>query len=70
MPVVLYGAERREPYNRVRLSSLLSGELGWDALTCDLRLPEIHWRRSYPNLARLSEKLAQRASFKDTAPPG
>lgn len=37
--VVLYGAESREPYNRVRLSSLLAGELGWDALTRDLRLP-------------------------------
>jgi len=37
--VVLYGAETREPYNRVRLSSLLAGELGWDALTRDLRLP-------------------------------
>ena len=39
-PLVLYGAEPREPYNRVRLSSLLSGELSWDALTRDLNLPE------------------------------
>lgn len=39
-PLILYGAEQREPYNRVRLSSLLSGELGWAALTSDLRLPE------------------------------
>lgn len=35
----------------------------------DLRLPEIGWRNLYPNLAKLDEKLAQRASFKDTAPP-
>lgn len=35
----------------------------------DLRLPEFNWRKIYPNLARLSDKLAQRASFKDTAPP-
>jgi len=35
----------------------------------DLRLPEVAWRETYPNLARLSEKLAQRPSFKDTVPP-
>lgn len=35
----------------------------------DLRLPEFGWRKTYPNLARLAEKLAQRASFRDTAPP-
>jgi glutathione S-transferase len=34
----------------------------------DLRLPEAAWRESYPNLARLAEKLAQRPSFKDTVP--
>lgn len=35
----------------------------------DFRFPEIDWRGQYPNLARLSEKLAARASFIDTAPP-
>jgi len=35
----------------------------------DLRLPEINWRKSYPNLARLAGKLDQRSSFKDTVPP-
>ncbi|MEW6689473.1 MAG: FAD-dependent oxidoreductase, partial [Pseudomonadota bacterium] len=40
LPVVLYGAEESEPYNRVRLSSFLAGELAWDGLTRDLRLPE------------------------------
>lgn len=35
----------------------------------DLRLPEVAWRATYPNLARLAEKLAQRPSFKDTIPP-
>jgi nitrite reductase (NADH) large subunit len=39
LPLVLYGAERREPYNRVRLTSFLAGELGWEALTRDLELP-------------------------------
>ncbi len=35
----------------------------------DLRLPDVYWRKPYPNLAKLFEKLLQRASFKDTAPP-
>jgi glutathione S-transferase len=35
----------------------------------DLRLPELNWRKSYPNLGKLAEKLAQRPSFRDTAPP-
>jgi nitrite reductase (NADH) large subunit len=39
-PVVLYGAERSEPYNRVRLTSFLAGELDYDTLTRDLHLPE------------------------------
>lgn len=34
----------------------------------DFRFPEIAWRDSYPNLAKLSEKLAMRASFADTKP--
>ncbi|MCH8178879.1 MAG: glutathione S-transferase N-terminal domain-containing protein [Proteobacteria bacterium] len=35
----------------------------------DFRFPDIDWRDTYPNLARLSDKLAQRQSFTDTAPP-
>ncbi|MDR2219118.1 MAG: glutathione S-transferase N-terminal domain-containing protein [Methylobacillus sp.] len=35
----------------------------------DLRMPEINWREQYPNLAALYEKLMQRPSFRDTAPP-
>jgi glutathione S-transferase len=35
----------------------------------DLRLPEVAWRETYPNLAKLTEKLAQRPSFRDTVPP-
>ncbi|MDP2026680.1 glutathione S-transferase C-terminal domain-containing protein [Sulfuriferula sp.] len=34
----------------------------------DLRFPEINWRETHPNLARLALKLADRASFKTTAP--
>jgi glutathione S-transferase len=35
----------------------------------DFRFPQIDWRNDHPNLAKLSEKLAQRQSFIDTAPP-
>jgi nitrite reductase (NADH) large subunit len=38
-PIVIYGDEPSEPYNRVRLSSFLVGELDWQDLTRDLRLP-------------------------------
>jgi glutathione S-transferase len=38
--------------------------LGWLAL----RFPEIDWRGDYPNLARLADKLSERASFRDTVP--
>ena len=34
----------------------------------DFRFPEIGWRGSYPNLAKLHEKLMQRQSFVDTRP--
>jgi glutathione S-transferase len=38
--------------------------LGW----LSFRFPEIGWRSDFPNLARLSDKLSERASFKDTVP--
>ncbi|UVW28484.1 glutathione S-transferase N-terminal domain-containing protein [Massilia sp. H6] len=38
--------------------------LGWLAL----RFPDIDWRGDYPNLARLHDKLSERASFRDTVP--
>lgn len=34
----------------------------------DFRFPEIDWRSPYPNLAKLHEKLMQRASFADSIP--
>lgn len=34
----------------------------------DFRFPEVAWREAYPNLAKLSDKLAKRQSFKDTVP--
>ncbi|BBB65192.1 glutathione S-transferase [Undibacterium sp. YM2] len=38
--------------------------LGW----LSFRFPEIDWRDDYPNLAKLFDKLSERASFKDTLP--
>ena len=38
--------------------------LGWLAF----RFPEIDWRGDYPNLARLYDKVSERASFRDTVP--
>ncbi len=38
--------------------------LGW----LSFRFPEIDWRGDYSNLARLYDKLSERASFKDTVP--
>jgi glutathione S-transferase len=34
-----------------------------------LRFPTIQWQTEYPNLDRLYQKLMQRASFIETAPP-
>jgi glutathione S-transferase len=34
----------------------------------ELRSPEIDWRSAHPNLTRLADKLATRASFKETVP--
>jgi glutathione S-transferase len=38
--------------------------LGW----LSFRFPDIDWAGDYPNLARLFDKLSERASFKDTVP--
>jgi glutathione S-transferase len=35
----------------------------------DLRLPDLPWRKTHSNLARLADKLAQRPSFRDSVPP-
>ena len=47
--------------------------IGSVAIACalgymDFRFPDIDWRASYPNLARLYEKLAQRPSFIESRP--
>ena len=35
----------------------------------DFRFPQVDWRAPHPNLAKLADKLATRASFIDTLPP-
>jgi glutathione S-transferase len=35
----------------------------------DLRMPDLNWRKPYPNLGKLFDKLSKRASFKGTVPP-
>ena len=35
----------------------------------DFRFPQVDWRGPHPNLAKLTDKLATRASFIDTLPP-
>ena len=35
----------------------------------DFRFPHIAWRDDHPNLGKLFDKLSQRQSFIDTAPP-
>lgn len=39
VPIVIYGAERWSPYNRVRLSSALAGETAWVDLMAETKLP-------------------------------
>jgi len=36
----------------------------------DFRYSQIEWRKSYPNLGKLADKLAARPSFSDTVPVG
>ncbi len=52
--------------NQYNLSDIAVGcTLGF----LDLRLPDIGWHKLYPNLVKLTDKLAQRPSFHDTEPP-
>ena len=52
--------------NQITLADIAAGcALGYLAF----RLPNIEWQTQYPNLERLYQKLAQRASFIETAPP-
>lgn len=35
----------------------------------DFRFPDVQWRKDYPNLHKLTEKLMKRKSFQESAPP-
>jgi glutathione S-transferase len=51
--------------NAMTLADIAAGcALGY----LDLRFPEVAWRDAHPNLGRLAEKLAARASFRETLP--
>lgn len=52
--------------NQFTLADVAVGSgLGW----LSFRFPEIDWRGRHPNLALLFDRLSERPSFKDTAPP-
>ena len=48
--------------------SLADSAVGCVLGDLDFRFPQINWRADYPNLAKLNDKLAVRASFVDTKP--
>lgn len=39
-PLIIYGDEQQEPYNRIQLSSWLAGDVDWNSLLQPLTLPE------------------------------
>jgi glutathione S-transferase len=43
--------------------------VGCALMYLDFRFAEVNWRKDYPNLGQLTDKLAKRTSFKNTAPP-
>ena len=52
--------------NQITLADIATGcALGW----LILRFPDVKWQAQYPNLDRLYQKLLQRPSFAETAPP-
>ena len=43
--------------------------VGCALMYLDFRFAEVNWRKDYPNLGQLTDKLAKRNSFRNTAPP-
>ena len=43
--------------------------VGCALMYLEFRFAEVNWRKDYPNLGVLTDKLAKRNSFKNTAPP-
>ena len=58
-----------KPFCAGNLLSLADVAVGCALGYLDFRFPAIDWRTPYPNLHKLHDKLATRASFIDSAPP-
>jgi glutathione S-transferase len=58
-----------KPYCTGNAYTLADVAVGCTLGYLDFRFPHIEWRTAHPNLNRLADKLAARASFIDTAPP-
>jgi len=58
-----------KPFCAGNLLSLADVAVGCALGYLDFRFPDIDWRTPYPNLHKLHDKLATRASFIDSAPP-
>jgi glutathione S-transferase len=43
--------------------------VGCALMYLEFRFTEVNWRKDYPNLGQLTDKLAKRNSFKNTSPP-
>ncbi len=43
--------------------------VGCALMYLEFRFAEVNWRKDYPNLGQLTDKLAKRNSFKNTVPP-
>jgi nitrite reductase (NADH) large subunit len=59
MPIVWYGDEPWAPYNRVRLSSLLAGEAGWDDITESTPIPDTVETRFGCRIERIDRSASQ-----------
>ena len=58
-----------KPYCSGNFISLADVAVGCALGYLEFRFPQLGWRATYPNLAKLYDKLAMRPSFVDSAPP-
>ena len=58
-----------KPYCSGNFFSLADVAVGCALGYLEFRFPQLGWRTTYPNLAKLYDKLAMRPSFVDSAPP-
>jgi len=64
--IVIYGDEPWEPYNRVKLSSFLAGEIGWDDLTVSQKIPKSESLIQHHNCEVIKIDRAQMIVFDET----